>query len=168
MTLLIFSGLLYLVGISVVLVFKPSIMFGKDGVWKEFGLGRNKEKYTWLPFWLFAIMWAILSYLLVLVIASSMGWAGVQNKTEVEVEVVNDVIEPENLSWKGMKTPSTVLESVKKRPTASTDMKSGYYILDVNETMKKGIPKYIYLGPEAPNLIYHNTSADTSADASSN
>jgi hypothetical protein len=37
-------------------------------------------------------------------------------------------------------------------------MKSGYYILDVNETAKKGIPKYIYLGPEAPNLIYHNTT----------
>jgi hypothetical protein len=36
------------------------------------------------------------------------------------------------------------------------DMKKGYYILDTNETMKKGIPKYIYLGPEAPNLVYHH------------
>jgi hypothetical protein len=35
-------------------------------------------------------------------------------------------------------------------------MQPGYYILNVNETMKKGIPKYIYLGPEAPNLVYHN------------
>jgi hypothetical protein len=162
MTLLIFSGLLYLIGISVALILKPEVMFAKDGKWKEFGLGRNKEKYTWLPFWLFAIAWAILSYLVVLVFASATGTLGVNAKTEVEV--VNEVIEPENVSLKGMKTPNNVLEDVKKRPTGPTDMKSGYYILDVNETMKKGIPKYIYLGPEAPNLIYHNTTSEVNAD----
>ena len=75
---------------------------------------------------------------------------------KTEVEVVNEVIEPENVSLKGMKTPTSVMEDIKKRPSAPSDMKSGYYILDVNETMKKGIPKYTYLGPEAPNLIYHN------------
>jgi hypothetical protein len=155
MTLLIFSGLLYLVGISVVLVLKPEFMFAKDGKWKEFGLGRNQERYTWMPFWLFAIIWAILSYIIILVIASSTGLGGVMNKTDVLV--VNESIEPENLSNKGMKTPVSFAESVKKAST-SNDMKSGYYILDVNETAKKGIPKYIYLGPEAPNLIYHNTT----------
>jgi hypothetical protein len=154
MTLLIFSGLLYLIGISIVLFLKPELMFGTDGKWKEFGLGRNHEQYTWLPFWLFAIMWAILSYILVLVIASYTGLGGVHSKGEVEV--VNEWIEPSNVSYKGLKTPSTVLESMKK-PSSSTDMKSGYYILDVNETMKKGIPKYTYLGPEAPNLVYHHT-----------
>lgn len=161
MTLLIFSGLLYLIGISVILVWKPDVMFAKDGSWKEFGLGRNKEHYTWLPFWMFAIMWAILSYILVLTVASATGLAGVNAKTEVEV--VNEVIEPENVSLKGMKTPTSVMEDIKKRPSAPSDMKSGYYILDVNETMKKGIPKYIYLGPEAPNLIYHNTTVNESS-----
>ncbi len=163
MTLLIFSGLLYLIGISVILVWKPDVMFTKDGGWKEFGLGRNRERYTWLPFWMFAIMWAILSYMLVLLIASATGLAGVNAKTEVEV--VNEVIEPENVSLKGMKTPASVVEDVKRRPSAPADMKSGYYILDVNETMKKGIPKYIYLGPEAPNLIYHNTTANEGSAA---
>ena len=161
MTLLIFSGLLYLIGISAILVWKPDVMFAKDGSWKEFGLGRNKEHYTWLPFWMFAIMWAILSYILVLTVASATGLAGVNAKTEVEV--VNEVIEPENVSLKGMKTPASVMEDIKKRPSAPSDMKSGYYILDVNETMKKGIPKYIYLGPEAPNLIYHNTTVNESS-----
>jgi hypothetical protein len=158
MTLLIFSGLLYLVGISVVLVLKPEFMFAKDGKWKEFGLGRNQENYTWMPFWLFAIMWSILSYIIVLVIASSTGLGGVTNKTDVPV--VKELIEPENISNKGMKTPVTFAENT-KRVSAPTDMKSGYYILDVNETTKKGIPKYIYLGPEAPNLIYHNTTDAT-------
>jgi hypothetical protein len=70
MYLLIYSGLLYLLGISIVLVLKPELMFLSNGSWKEFGIGRSKERYTWLPFWLFAIMWAIISYIIVLVIAS--------------------------------------------------------------------------------------------------
>ena len=41
------------------------------------------------------------------------------------------------------------------------ELKSGYYILDTNETVKKGFPKYIYLGPEAPNLIYNSDSAQS-------
>lgn len=151
MSLLIYSGLLYLLGISIVLAFKPEIMFTKEGNWKEFGLGRVKTRYTWLPFWLFAILWAILSYLIVLVIASHTGLAGVTANSEVPI--TTNTIEPENVSMKAM-TP--VRSEPNKRPTTMGDMKNGYYILDTNETMKKGIPKYIYLGPEAPNLVYHH------------
>jgi hypothetical protein len=153
MTLLIFSGLLYLVGISVVLALKPQLMFAKDGSWKEFGLGRNKHKHTWMPFWLFSIMWAIISYIIVLVIASTFGIAGVNNKTEISISTEN--IEPENVSVKSLPTP------IRKKPTSIDDMKPGYYILDANETMKKGVPKYIYLGPEAPNLIYNNSFGES-------
>jgi hypothetical protein len=153
MTLLIYAGLLYLFGISTILILKPALMFGKDGTWKEFGLGRNKDKYTWMPFWLFAIMWAIISYIFVLVIASSTGLGGVSNVTDIPVPT--ESIEPENVSMKSM-TPVPLNNSPKKRPT-SNDMKPGYYILDTNETMKKGIPKYIFLGPEAPNVVYHNS-----------
>jgi hypothetical protein len=156
MTLLIYSGLLYLIGISVVLVLKPELMFTKDGGWKEFGIGRNKHKYTWMPFWLFAIMWAIVSYVLVLVIASSTGIAGVSNVTDIPVQ--NDTIEPQNVSFKSM-TPVSMGNS-KKRITDMNEMKPGYYILDTNETIKRGIPKYIFLGPEAPNLIYNNAETE--------
>ena len=45
-------------------------MFNEDGEWKEFGLGRHPDRYTWLPFWLFAILWAILSYLMVLTLSA--------------------------------------------------------------------------------------------------
>jgi hypothetical protein len=152
MTLLIFSGLLYLVGISIVLILRPTLMFSEDGNWKEFGLGRNKQKYTWMPFWLFAIIWAIVSYIIILVIASATGLGGVKNNADLSVS--NNVIEPENVSLKSM-TP-VPLDTPKKRPTSQNEMKPGYYILDTNETMKRGIPKYIYLGPEAPNLVYHN------------
>jgi hypothetical protein len=157
MSLLIYSGLLYLLGISIILTFKPDVMFTKEGNWKEFGLGRSKSRYTWMPFWLFAIVWAILSYLLVLVVASHTGLGGVTNNTEISVS--KDTIDPENVSTKSM---SPVLS--KKKPTTMGDMKKGYYILDTNETIKKGIPKYIYLGPEAPNLVYHHETDDMSSD----
>jgi hypothetical protein len=157
MSLLVYSGLLYLIGISAILILKPSLMFTKDGVWKEFGIGRNKEKYTWMPFWLFAVMWAILSYLIVLTIASATGLGGVKNNADLSVPT--ESIEPENVSMKSLSPASQSISLNKKKPSTPSDMKPGYYILDTNETMKRGIPKYIYLGPEAPNLVYHNTVA---------
>jgi hypothetical protein len=159
MTLLIYSGLLYLLGVSTILAFKPEIMFSKDGNWKEFGLGRNNEKYTWLPFWLFAILWAIMSYIIILVIASNTGLGGVTNNINVQ----NEMIEPENVSMKPLSTSSNTIH--KKKPSSVEEMKEGYYILDANETMKRGVPKYIYLGPQAPNLVYHNTSNQTEAES---
>lgn len=143
MSLLLLSGLLYLMGISSILILKPDIMFSKDGSWKEFGLGRGKNKYTWLPFWLFAISWAIISYIIVLVISTTFGY--IDNKTELVVPT--ESIESENMSI-------APLSNIKKK---SPDLKPGYYILNTNETVKKGIPQYIYLGPEAPNLIYNAT-----------
>jgi hypothetical protein len=135
-------------------------MFTKEGIWKEFGLGRNKEKYTWLPFWLFAVIWAILSYLIVLTIAGATGIGGVQNKTELSIPT--ESIEPENVSMKSLSPAPQSITPNKKRPSTQSDMKPGYYILDTNETMKRGIPKYIYLGPEAPNLVYHNHTTEFS------
>ncbi len=144
MSLLIYSGLLYLFGITIILTIKPELMFSKDGNWKEFGLGRNKDKYTWLPFWLFAILWAMISYIIILVISSNYS---TKNNKNTEIMVSDEIIESENISSKNF---------LKKKSSITDEMKKGYYILDVNETMKKGIPKYIYLGPDTPNLIYHN------------
>ena len=152
MTLLIYSGLLYLLGISILLMLKPSLMFAEDGSWKEFGLGRNKDKYTWMPFWLFAILWAILSYLLILVIASSTGIGGVTNNADLSVR--NEVIEPEYISTKGL------ANNIKQKPQSVEEIKRGYYMFDPNESAKKGMPKYIYLGPEPPNMTYHDMSSD--------
>jgi len=150
MSLLIYAGLLYLLGVSIVLTLKPEFMFTKEGQWKEFGLGRNKQQYTWFPFWLFTIIWAILSYTVVLVLTDSFG---VRNNEGITV--IADSIEPNNVSMK----PLTNNEF--KKPKNMGDMKQGYYILDHNETMKQGVPKYIFLGPEAPNLIYNHTLEQT-------
>ena len=158
MKLLLLSGLLYLTGVSIVLYFRPEIMFTTEGEWKEFGLGRNPTQYTWLPFWLFTILWAILSYLLVLSFtspssSSSSSMSSLFNNV-TELPVANEELEPENVSIRAL--PS----SIKKRPSNLGEMKKGYYILDANETAKRGIPKYIYLGPEAPNLVFRNESLE--------
>jgi hypothetical protein len=158
MRLLIFSGLLYLLGISIILILRPKLMFADNGKWKEFGLGRNNQYYTWMPFWLFAIMWAILSYLLVLIIASLFG----SSDDDKSISVSLEEIQPENITKKSLQPvlDESIKSIKKKQSSAIGDMKPGYYILNTQETMKTGIPKYIYLGPEAPNLIYNNTEND--------
>lgn len=146
---LLYSGLLYLAGVSVVLYFKPDLMFNADGEWKEFGLGRHRDRYTWLPFWLFTILWAILSYLIVLTLSTSA--SDTLSILPVEAHPVEgDELEPENISLKSLTS------SLKKKPANTGEMKKGYYILDANETARRGIPKYIYLGPEAPNLVFRS------------
>ena len=141
MSLLIYSGLLYLIGISVILALKPLLMFSKDGKWKEFGIGRSRERYTWMPFWLFVVIWAIISYTIVLIIADNTGLNGTVNTNQSNMN--EDMDELMNL------TKDTTLRN-------KASMKKGYYILNTNNTIKNGNPHYIYLGPETPNLHYQD------------
>jgi hypothetical protein len=60
MRILLFSTVLYLLGISAVLYLRPALMFHSDGRWKEFGL--HTEDGTIFPLWLFCIVWACVSY----------------------------------------------------------------------------------------------------------
>ena len=64
MRVLLGSALLYLTGVVVVLYLKPHVMFTEDGRWKEFSLSADSNS-TRFPFWLFCIVWAILSYAIV-------------------------------------------------------------------------------------------------------
>ena len=41
-------------------------MFTPDGEWKEFGIGKGNDTYTTFPFWMFCIVWAFISYGIVL------------------------------------------------------------------------------------------------------
>ena len=151
MKLLLLSGLLYLTGVSIVLYFKPQLMFTTEGEWKEFGLGRNPAQYTWLPFWLFTLLWAMLSYLIVLTLSSPLSPSSpVLFSNESELPLSLEELGPENISTKSLSS------SLKKRPSTTAEMKKGYYILDANETARRGIPKYIYLGPEAPQLAFQS------------
>ena len=63
-----FSILLFLVGMTIIHISQPSIIYNEDGGFRQFGLG-YKEK-TVLPIWFFTIILAILSYLFVLYIST--------------------------------------------------------------------------------------------------
>jgi hypothetical protein len=128
MRLLIFSGILYLAGVALVLSLRPALMFTEDGVWKEFGIGKNPDTHTWLPFWLFCILWSVLSYLLCVLLADAGVLPGLW-VSHVEVDAP------------AVRAPNA--------PKAKTPV-PGYYMLNTEGSGIEGVPKYIYLGPAAP------------------
>ena len=142
---LIIAGLLYLSVIAIVLTIKPSFMFTEDGVWKEFGIGRNPNTHTWLPFWLFAILWALISYILVTLLLSFR--KSTPSLLPEEVPENDQLIELTNEDMVPVK-PSKGRARARGRPT---ELPNGYYILNSEATdAAGGIPKYIFLGKGIP------------------
>jgi len=130
MKVLLLSFLIYLIGIAIVLYIRPNLMFQENGNWKEFGLS-NDNKHTWFPFWLYCVVSAFISY------AFSYFIYSVMDGSEATEEIIEE-IQPK------VKTKKT---NAKK----TSDMKSGYYVLDKEAYDSEGIPKYIFLGSESPN-----------------
>ena len=122
---------MYLTGIAVVLVLKPQYMFREDGRWKEFGIGRDPKNFTYIPFWLFSIIWAILSYLIV----SLLEQAFFQEYDEHVSRPRN------NRSSMG-----------KRNNSQNVELTPGYYMLNESSSGRNGVPRYVYLGPEEPEL----------------
>ena len=129
---------MYLIGISLVLFFRPTLMFQDNGNWKEFGLS-NDAKHTWFPFWLYCIASAFVSYALSYFIYSLID---TNNGTTTDDLDNNDMNE----------TVSNIKAKTKnsRKNSNPSEMKSGYYVLDKETYESKGIPKYIFLGSEVP------------------
>lgn len=140
---LIFAGLLYLTGIAIFILLKPSLMFKENGQWKEFGIGRDPEYFTWMPFWLFTILWSVLSYIIVMLIEDSMA---IQTYQEPQVQPhIQSNLQPQVQGSVNTKRNSRVRNN-------SQDLTPGYYMLNEGRTGRNGIPRYVYLGPEAPEV----------------
>jgi len=138
------AGLLYLVGVSAILVLKPTLMFTEEGDWKEFGIGRNVKTHTWMPFWFFAILWALTSYIVVIIVFS-VYVPQKQNKVSKQTTVNyedNTVVElsPEEFE--------EVVPKPRRSRGKAMNLPDGYYLK--NNTVTEGVPKYIYLGKGLP------------------
>jgi hypothetical protein len=128
---LVVGGLLYLTGIAVVLVLKPQYMFREDGRWKEFGIGRDPKSFTYIPFWLFAIMWALISYVL--------------------VALLEDTVFGDSSNYDEPSVPRNRNRSNGRRNNSpNVELTPGYYMLNESATGRNGVPRYVYLGPEEP------------------
>lgn len=174
MEILWLAILFYSVGLAAVLHFRPALMFNESGAWKEFGYHRS-SRYTIFPFWLFAIVWAIVSYTL----AAAIVWAwkspvsmtattgfGVaaasqmvhfDNEDDEEEGYANtsapQMIPVSSVSETEVAAPMT--ETIRMRPsnkriqTPARQPRMGYYVLDpASET--SGLRRYIYYGAAPP------------------
>lgn len=62
------SIILFLFIFLIVTQIKPHFLYNKDGAIRQFGIGKNRTSI--IPMWLFGILVAILSYLLILYLTS--------------------------------------------------------------------------------------------------
>lgn len=140
MSVLWFALGIYIVGIAIVLFIRPNSMFSASG-WKEFGLA-NTANYTVFPFWMFAIVWAVVSYaiasLFTLTVASLIG--------------SDDMNANLNVNLNNIATPISKVAAPAPAPAAAPSPSAtlpGYYIL---EKAAQGPAKYVYYGPTPPTI----------------
>ena len=139
MWVFVIAGAIYLMGVGVILVLRPSFMFTPDGDWKEFGIGEREDRYTPFPFWLFCLVWALVAYFVVLVSLNSIGFdKAVVTNTSVSVRKNSNRVSNAVAIDEGEVVD---LEQPQKLP-------KGYYVLNKKATRLAGVPKYVYLGEE--------------------
>jgi hypothetical protein len=146
---LLVAGVVYLIGIAIVLTIKPSTMFAEDGTWKEFGIGRNEKTHTWIPFWLFAVLWSLISYILVTIVFAIRGsHDSTAAPSMPAAQVIDEVVELEPGDLEPPPMPRPYRRRARGVPMNLPD---GYYVLNTAATdAAGGIPKYVYLGRGLP------------------
>jgi len=141
MRTLILSAVLYLIGVATILLFRPALMFKKDGSWKEFGT--LSDEHSIFPFWLFCIVWAIVSYLITLLLVG-------EYTTPAEAVIVTSA----SVAPLMQDSPEDLVEPLplktKKRRTniINKSFEEGYRMLNENASKETGTPQYLYVGDE--------------------
>jgi hypothetical protein len=161
MRVLLYSTVLYLLGIAVVLYVRPALMFRSDGRWKEFGI--HSVETTVFSFWMFCIIWAVVTFAVtsflfsdgpVDTVKSAVAMASLTSRINqrsplpISAESVDSALTP-------IGNTSSPQTSSGATPVVMEETKAGYYKLD-DSMMKKGIPRYIYVGAEMPPELEDN------------
>jgi hypothetical protein len=139
---------IYLIGTTVVLYVRPTVMFHPGGAWKEFSLNPD-DNHTYMPFWLFSILWALFSYLVATFIQRmSAGRPETDDFERIELPMeleptAESTVEPEmNLD--------DIAEPVSKN-MGLNKTRNGFYVLNTNKYNKSRVPTYVYYGDKPPN-----------------
>ena len=140
------AGAIYLVGVGIVLMIKPTLMFTPDGDWKEFGIGQREDRYTPFPFWLFCLVWALIAYFLVMLVEP---YVTAENWRSAEVRPL-PVPRAGNNNRGRNKNYELPVEELDADMDDVEGLPKGYYVLNRKATRLSGVPKYVYLGPEEP------------------
>ena len=148
---------IYLLGVTIVLYLRPKLMFHPGGTWKEFSLNPDPN-HTWMPFWLFSVLWAFASYLVATGIQRFLLSAG-SNDVDADVEDMDmpevEVQEPapvRNRSRKPVNLDSDMdmdAEPVSKNMGLNTN-KNGFYVLNTKKYNSNHVPTYVYYGDQPP------------------
>lgn len=150
---------IYMIGVATVLYIRPRIMFHENGIWKEFGLATETDQ-TIFPFWMFSLVWAILSYALATL--ALMFFASVTMKS-VEPNFMMPISSNPNTYTPTMPTPAVpsmpTMPTMSAMPTMPTmpavppvnSNVPGYYILDPYANPAQ--PRYIYYGTQPPGTV---------------
>jgi hypothetical protein len=138
MWILIWSGLLYIAGVAILLVLRPSLMFNEEGEWKEFRIGGDRSKYTWMPVWLALLLWALFCFTIISLIFRKKLAASANLNTNVNHTIIeNDDDGAEEIV------------RIRKRRGRRVALPPGYYVLDREANNHTGTPHYVYIG-ESP------------------
>jgi len=146
------AGILYLLGIALVLYIKPELMFTPDGQWKEFGIGQSEERYSPFPFWLFCLAWAIFSYTFIVILTTVVGEKQV-NRNSRSVTAEKNVMTSirNNVSKLYTKNNASHELNTIDFSEGTDNLPNGYYVLNKKATRLSGMPKYVYIGQTPPN-----------------
>jgi hypothetical protein len=137
---------IYLVGTTIILYLRPSIMFHPGGTWKEFSLNPGPN-HTNMPFWLFSILWAFLSYLIASFIQRMMVTVPTSEIDSADFEPI-DLPEPVELPEPEMPN-LTEAEPVSKN-MGLNKTRNGYYVLNTQKYSRNQVPMYVYYGDSPP------------------
>lgn len=126
----VWSGMLYLIGVTALLILRPSLMFDDQGQWKEFRIGGDRDKYTWMPIWLALLLWALFCYFIVTLIMKKNSGATSSYSGDNIGEDIEEVVK------------------IRKGRGKRIALPPGYYILDKEANNRTGTPHYVYIGEQ--------------------
>lgn len=149
---------LYSIGLGLVLHFRPSLMFNQNGSWKEFGYKRD-TRYTMFPVWLFAIVWAVISYGIAVIVCTMTEAEPLppMYRSPPPPPLMSEAEPYEFIPASSESFPEAEAETIplvasetpRSRGRPRKQPRSGYYLLDP-ESEHVGLRKYIYYGNAPP------------------